>query len=111
MPGVMCEDPASLSIRDLFRIEAEDQTQALTAALLALEKDPFQSDMLECCMRAAHSLKGAARIVGIHPAVTVAHAMEDLFVLAQGGEVRLSQGQIDLLLSGVDLLSALAGGP
>ena len=32
-------------------------------------------------MRAAHSLKGAARIVEIHPGVTIAHAMEDLFVL------------------------------
>lgn len=102
-------DPASLSLRDLFRIEAEEQTKALTGALLALEKDPAQSDMLECCMRAAHSLKGAARIVGIQPAVTVAHAMEDLFVLAQGGGVVLAPAQIDLLLSGVDLLSALAG--
>ncbi|NOW45749.1 two-component system sensor histidine kinase and response regulator WspE [Novosphingobium sp. SG751A] len=102
-------DPSSLSLRDLFRIEAEEQTKALTDALLALEKDPCQGDMLECCMRAAHSLKGAARIVGIHPAVTVAHAMEDLFVLAQGGRVRLAPAQIDLLLSGVDLLSALAG--
>ncbi|WJT00451.1 hybrid sensor histidine kinase/response regulator [Novosphingobium humi] len=102
-------DPSSLSLRDLFRIEAEEQTKALTDALLALEKDPAQGDMLECCMRAAHSLKGAARIVGVHPAVTVAHAMEDIFVLAQGGQIRLAPAQIDLLLSGVDLLSALAG--
>lgn len=104
-------DPASLSLRDLFRIEAEEQTKALTDALLALEKDPCQGDRLECCMRAAHSLKGAARIVGLHPAVTVAHAMEDLFVLAQSGEVRLAPAQIDLLLSGVDLLSSLAAAP
>jgi len=104
-------DPSSLSMRDLFRIEAEEQTQALTEALLALEKDPSQADMLECCMRAAHSLKGAARIVGVHPAVTVAHAMEDLFVLAQAGQARLAPVQIDLLLSGVDLLSALAAEP
>ena len=31
-------------------------------------------------MRAAHSLKGAARIVGLDAAVRVAHAMEDCFV-------------------------------
>lgn len=102
------QDPSSLSLHDLFRIEAEGQTQALTTALLALEQDPARGDMLEQCMRAAHSLKGAARIVGIQPAVTVAHAMEDLFVLAQAGTVRLAQARIDLLLGGVDLLSALA---
>lgn len=104
-------DPASLSLRDLFRIEAEEQTRALTDALLALEKDPCQADRLECCMRAAHSLKGAARIVGLHPAVTVAHAMEDIFVLAQSGELRLEPVQIDHLLGGVDFLSSLAAAP
>lgn len=104
-------DPSSLSLRDLFRIEAEEQTKVLTDALLALEKDPEQAEMLESCMRAAHSLKGAARIVGIHPAVTVAHAMEDLFVMAQAGQLRLVPAQIDVLLSGVDLLSSLARQP
>ena len=36
-------------------------------------------------MRAAHSLKGAARIVGLTVGVRVAHAMEDCFVAAQQG--------------------------
>ena len=36
-------------------------------------------------MRAAHSLKGAARIVGLDAGVGVAHAMEDCFVAAQTG--------------------------
>ena len=36
-------------------------------------------------MRAAHSLKGAARIVGLDAAVRVAHAMEDCLVAAQKG--------------------------
>jgi len=34
-------------------------------------------------MRAAHSLKGAARIVDLADGVRVAHAMEDCFVAAQ----------------------------
>ena len=37
----------------------------LTSGLLALERDHALADQLEACMRAAHSLKGAARIVGL----------------------------------------------
>ena len=63
---------AHLSMQELFRVEARAQAQALTDGLLALEKDPRRADQLEACMRAAHSLKGAARIVDIGGGVTVA---------------------------------------
>jgi two-component system sensor histidine kinase and response regulator WspE len=107
----MTQDFSKLSMQDLFRIEAESQTQALTSALLALEQDPGRTDELESCMRAAHSLKGAARIVEIRAAVTITHAMEDLFVLVQSGNAVLHQARIDLLLRGVDLLGMLAKAP
>jgi two-component system, chemotaxis family, sensor histidine kinase and response regulator WspE len=90
---------------DLFRMEAETQGEVLTAGLLALERAPTAADRLEECMRAAHSLKGAARIVGLHAAVSVAHAMEDCFVAAQQGRIVLRHQQIDRLLRGVDLLA------
>ena len=59
-------------------------------------------------MRAAHSLKGAARIVGLDAAVRVAHAMEDCFVAAQKGKVVLQPEHVDILLKGVDLLIQIA---
>ena len=103
-------DLSHFSMRDLFVIEAEGQTHALVAGLLALEQDPVQADQLEACMRAAHSLKGAARIVDIGAAVTLAHAMEELFVAAQEGRVVLDRPRIDRLLEGVDLMKAIAAG-
>ena len=104
----MSADLSELSMLELFRIEVENQAPLLTAGLLALERDPDAADQLEACMRAAHSLKGAASIVGVGAAVGVAHAMEDCFVAAQHGRLRLRQGHIDPLLSGVDLLARLA---
>lgn len=101
-------DLSHLSMRDLFVIEAEGQTHTLVTALLALEQDPVQADQLEACMRAAHSLKGAARIVDVGAAVTLAHAMEELFVAAQQGRVVLDRARIDRLLEGVDLMKAIA---
>ena len=99
------------SMHDLFRMEAEGQTQVLTDGLLALERAPTSAAELEACMRAAHSLKGAARIVGLLAAVVVAHAMEDCLVEAQQGRITLSKDVIDVLLRGVDLLGRIAGTP
>jgi two-component system sensor histidine kinase and response regulator WspE len=98
------EDLSSFSMLDLFRTEVDNQAKVLTTGLLALERSNQSAEQIEILMRAAHSLKGAARIVDLGAAVQVAHAMEDCFVTAQKRPVTLGQRQIDLLLSGVDLL-------
>jgi two-component system, chemotaxis family, sensor histidine kinase and response regulator WspE len=100
--------PANLSMQELFRVEAENQTGLLTNGLLELERAPASAEQLERLMRAAHSLKGAARIVDLTPAVQVAHAMEDCFVAAQHGRLELSQHHIDALLRGVDWLTEIS---
>jgi len=102
------QDLSQVSMLDLFRMDAESQVQALTAGLLALERDPSAADQLESCMRAAHSLKGAARIVGIEAGVEVAHVLEDCFVSAQQGRCTLHRHGIDQLLRGVDFLRRIA---
>jgi two-component system sensor histidine kinase and response regulator WspE len=102
------EDYSQFSLLDLFRLEAETHTQALTANLLTLERDPTAEQSLEASMRAAHSLKGAARLIELMPAVDIAHAMEEIFVAAQCGRLILRREQIDLLLRGVDMLAAIA---
>jgi two-component system, chemotaxis family, sensor histidine kinase and response regulator WspE len=98
------DDLGNLSLVDLFREEAHTQTRVLSDGLLALEHAPTDAPALEACMRAAHSLKGAARIVGLQDGVDIAHLMEERFVAAQRGELTLSASYIDELLRGVDLL-------
>ncbi|MFF7109242.1 hybrid sensor histidine kinase/response regulator [Pseudomonas sichuanensis] len=102
------EQMRDASLLELFSLEAEAQTQVLSAGLLALERNPAQPDQLEACMRAAHSLKGAARIVGIDAGVSVAHVMEDCLVAAQEGRLLLRPEHIDALLQGTDLLMRIA---
>jgi two-component system sensor histidine kinase and response regulator WspE len=89
-------------------METENQTAIITANLLELERGPGSPQQLEALMRAAHSLKGAARIVHQQAAVSVAHALEDCFVAAQHGQMRIGQEHIDVLFQGVDLLLYIA---
>jgi two-component system sensor histidine kinase and response regulator WspE len=94
------------SLFDLFRMEAEEQVQVLQVELIQLEAGTASATILETLMRASHSLKGAARIVGLEPIVHLTHAMEDRFVAAQRGQV-LHSSEIDRLLAATDWLAKL----
>lgn len=102
------KDFQELSMLDLFRLETENQTAVLCKELLALERNPLAGDRLEKLMRASHSMKGAARIVGLDAIVSVAHKMEDCFVAAQKGLVTINSEHIDVLLNAVDTMNTLA---
>ena len=99
------------SMLDLFRMEIETQSAILTQGLISLEEDQSSPKLMEELMRAAHSAKGAARIVNRKSAVRVAHAMEDCFVAAQKGQGRIPPDQVDTLLRGIDLLGRIAKVP
>src|SRR5262249_10905643 len=111
VPGVAVEDPMSdadnFSLMDLFREEGRSHAATLNQGLLELEKDVANPQKIEPLMRAAHSIKGAARIVNLDSAVQLAHVMEDAFVAAQQGRIRITSADIDLLLRGTDLLARL----
>ncbi|GMQ83877.1 MAG: hybrid sensor histidine kinase/response regulator [Gammaproteobacteria bacterium] len=104
----MSDDLGDFSMLELFRLEVDNQATVLNDGLLALEQDAHSEKQLEALMRAAHSIKGAARMVDIEAGVKLAHAMEDCFVAAQRGELQLQPHQIDLLLKGVDQLIAIS---
>ncbi len=93
---------------ELFRMEVEQHGQVLTDGLLSLEAEPDSSERVESLMRAAHSIKGAARLVGVQAAVSLAHRMEDCLVAAQKGELNLSPDGIDVLLKSNDMLASIA---
>ncbi len=103
------EDLSSYSMEELFRAEAEVQCRVLSDGLLALEKSKAPGALLENLMRSAHSLKGAARIIGLDLAVPVAHAMEECFVKAQKTQTAPAPAVVDVLFRGVDLLRQLSG--
>ena len=109
--SVSSYDPsADPAMHDLFKQEVEMHAKDLTAGLLAFEKANDITESSEKLMRAAHSIKGAARMVGVDVVVGIAHVMEDCFVAAQASSITLSAPCIDVLLKGVDVISDIAEG-
>lgn len=101
--AVRGENSTSPSIIELFRSETAACTEVLSRGLVELESGG-RAD-LESLMRAAHSIKGAARVVGFDVGVQVAHALEDCLVKAQDGLLALPREAIDVLLAAVDVLA------
>ena len=104
----MSGDLSGFSLYELFRTEAESQTAILNEGILALEQSGSSPTAIEPLMRAAHSLKGAARIVGMNAAERLAHALEEVFVAAQKGIRVLDSSHVDVLLASVDLLGEVS---
>ena len=98
------------SMLALFRTEAETQLEILSIGLVESEEHLEDPHALEPLMRAAHSLKGAARIVGFDGIVALAHVMEDIFVATQHGKLVLESEYIDVLLRTLDWLIDRANG-
>lgn len=92
---------------DLFRVELENHTRVLESGLVSAESEQT-AEKIEPLMRAAHSIKGAARIVGLSAAVSLAHAMEDILSAAQQRKLTLTSDHVDLLLKGNDTYMSMA---
>jgi two-component system sensor histidine kinase and response regulator WspE len=98
------------SLFDLFRMEAEEQVRVLQNGLIELEAGTASAATLEGLMRAAHSIKGAARIVGLDAIVQLTHVVEDRFVAAQKGRA-LTSPEVDRMLTATDWLARLQAVP
>ena len=96
------------TLTELFRQECRTLAATLSDGLVALEADPTNPRKIEPLMRAAHSIKGAARIVNCEPAVELAHLLEELLVASQKGARRLESTDFDPMLAACDLLAELA---
>lgn len=98
--------PAELDLMLLFRGEVDDYLTKLNSGLLALEtgtaKDPVAA--VRELNRLAHSMKGAARSVGLGIVEIVAHYLEDLFEAAMQDRLQLNPSTCDLFYDGLDVI-------
>ncbi len=88
----------------IFREECEEHIQKLNDGLLALERDPGRVRVDEI-LRAAHSLKGASRMMGFKTLETLAHYLETLLTQIHRGERQTTPAVVDVMYRNVDAVS------
>ena len=94
-------------ILNIFRGETEEIIQKLNNNLLQLENSPNNKDLIVYLFRDAHSLKGAARMIGFNNIQRLAHKAEDVLGLAKENKIVINREISDALYKAMDLLSDL----
>jgi chemotaxis protein histidine kinase CheA len=87
--------------RAMFAEEAEGRLATLSELLLELERNGEDQELLSSVFREAHTLKGAAAVVGLADVLRVAHAMEEVLEGLRRGDPA-TPAAVDALLGAVD---------
>ena len=96
-------------LRDLFRLESDDYLQQLDDGLLQLERRPDDDGAVEALFRAAHSLKGAAHMLGFDALEILAHRLEEMLNAARRDAAARSAEHVVGMLQQLDgIRSAVA---
>jgi two-component system chemotaxis sensor kinase CheA len=100
--------------RPLFVEEAKGHLERIASGLLTLEAAPGDQSAIAGILREAHTMKGAAGMVGMMRVSRLAHRLEDLLVELRAGTRRSTPELTDSMLLVVDglgrLIASAAGG-
>jgi two-component system, chemotaxis family, sensor histidine kinase and response regulator PixL len=94
-------------VRLNFLEEAEEYFEQLESILLNLATADDRIQQLDAALRAAHSIKGSAGMMGFMPLSQVAHRLEDSFKILRARQVPIVTELETLLLQGVDALRSV----
>ncbi len=88
-----------------FISESRDLLEEASQGLLALEKQPDDSEVVNALFRSVHTIKGGSGLFEIAPFTEVVHAAEDVLDAVRNGRLSLSSTMVDLLLDCLDQVS------
>ncbi len=104
------EPATDLEFLPIFRDEAASRLDTFVETLRSLDPDTSSPDAMDLLRREAHTIKGAAGMVGLMHAHQLAHALEDVCRTAQEDGGALGSDLIEILLRAADALRAAVEG-
>ena len=97
-------------LAELFRDEATRRIDAMDAALLEIEAGNAGAETVTGLFREAHTIKGAAGMVGLDDIRVVAHAVEDILAVLRD-EGSFPPSLVPGLLRATGLMRTQVAGP
>src|SRR5210317_1388961 len=93
-----------------FKAETKEHLERLNDGILALEKNPQNTELLEMLMKEAHTVKGSATMMGFKLIADIAHKIEDGFESSPNTDIHMGQDDYDLLFECLDTIESLLEG-
>ena len=98
-------DDKELQVRLQFLEEAVEYLDNIESGLLGLGSDRVSPQQMDGVLRAAHSIKGGAAMMGFESLSHLAHRLEDFFKVLKIGKSKAVDSNLEtMLLSTVDFL-------
>ena len=94
-------------ILNIFKAESEEIIQSLNDGFMELEKNPEDKTPLKKLFQLAHSIKGAARMLGFNSIQDLAHKLEDILSYWKKEEVKIEEDAFEIIYEACDLLTEL----
>src|SRR4051812_7616005 len=93
-------------LRD-FLTESNENLQQLDQDVVALEKNPGDSRLINGIFRTIHTIKGTCGFIGLVRLETIAHAAESVLSAVRDGTLSVSGSVISEVLRSVDVIKSL----
>jgi two-component system chemotaxis sensor kinase CheA len=92
---------------DIFRHEAEEHLVVLEQALLEMEQNPKDKDLIAQSFRAMHTIKGSGGMFGFHDLSAFTHHLESAFFKIRNGHYPVTPELISIMLDSKDHISGM----
>ncbi|MFW9880299.1 MAG: chemotaxis protein CheA, partial [Candidatus Thorarchaeota archaeon] len=93
--------------QELFIDEAKEQLENLNEALLTLESDKDNLEVIDEAFRLVHTVKGTAKILKLNNIGELAHITEDILDNIKNKKMIVNQDVIDILFEAADNLTKM----
>ncbi|QJT08286.1 chemotaxis protein CheA [Oceanidesulfovibrio marinus] len=93
--------------RQAFREEATELLTELESALLELEENPDDHDLVDRVFRAMHTVKGSGAMFGFDDIAAFTHDVETVFDHVRNGQMAVTKELLDLTLAARDTIAYL----
>ena len=90
-----------------FLCESREHIAGSEHALLELEKNPGDKELINTVFRAFHTIKGVAGFMNLSPIVSLAHSAEFLLDSARNDKVALNSQYLSIILKTCDLMGQM----
>jgi len=101
--------PSKEDFIGIFKAESEEHLTKLNNGIVELEKNPGNLELIKELNRAAHTLKGSARIFGYYELQEIAHKIEDIFDKIQQKKIVFSSSSANRIFKALDAIKIILG--
>lgn len=94
----------------MFKLETEEHIGVITTGLVKMQEELSENertDLLESVFRAAHSLKGAARTVGLTDIEPIGQSLENVFSIMKNKKMNCPDELFNMLSQSIQMLDVL----